>query len=170
MTPGAYLASTGSSGAANWIEAWCALAVAGGTGLVFAARRLRKARQRAIHMLAAARQVLADFNGTPARPGFPSIPGVMEQLQTLAANQEAFSGELAKVKGQVLPNGGSSLRDAVDDVAQDLREHREVISPAVERLSEDIAKMADRMDSYEDGRIERDRARYPGEHPEPGGN
>ena len=52
-------------------------------------------------------RLVDDWQGTEARPGVPARPGVMERL---TAQDEAISA----VRQQVLPNGGSSLRDAVD--------------------------------------------------------
>jgi outer membrane murein-binding lipoprotein Lpp len=177
LTPGTWLhaASSASGGAANWIVAWVAIATAACTALAFLGRRLWHLRQRALHLLAAARQVLGDFTGTEGRPGIPARPGVMEQLS-------ALSDAVARLNAQVIPNGGSSLRDAVDQVADDLREHREVTSPAIAGLAadmaevradvagvkDDVARMAGRMDTYEDQRAKRDLARWPGSPPAKG--
>lgn len=50
-----------------------------------------------------------DWRGEPDRPGVPGRPGVMERLAALEAGQVATNKELH-------PNGGSSLRDAVNRV------------------------------------------------------
>jgi hypothetical protein len=94
----------------------------------------------------------------------------MEQLATLTKNT-------ATLTAQVIPNGGSSLRDAVDRVADDLREHRATTAPAIAGLARDmevvrtdvggvkadVSKMAGRMDAYESQRVTRDLARWPDE-------
>jgi hypothetical protein len=125
-------------------------------------------------MVAQARLVLDAYLGTPTRPGIPGRPGVMEQLTRLA-------GDVAKLNAQVTPNGGSSLRDAVDQLGDSLSEHREQTSPAIRGLAsdmaevktdiagvkEDVAKMAGRMDVYEGQRVTRDLTRWPGNPPGP---
>jgi hypothetical protein len=53
-------------------------------------------------------QFLDDWNGEPARPGIaPAKPGVMEQLT-------AHASRLAAIEHELHPNGGSSMRDAID--------------------------------------------------------
>jgi hypothetical protein len=98
----------------------------------------------------------------------------MEQLATLTKNT-------ATLTAQVIPNGGSSLRDAVDRVADDLREHRATTAPAIAGLARDmevvrtdvggvkadVSKMAGRMDAYEGQRAARDLTRWPGNPPGP---
>lgn len=51
-------------------------------------------------------QFLEDFNGTPERPGVPARPGVLERLQTM-------DGDLATVRAELSYNSGSTLKDAV---------------------------------------------------------
>lgn len=50
---------------------------------------------------------LDDWHGSPARPGRPAIPGVMERLVDLELG-------LREIRHEVFPNSGASLRDAVD--------------------------------------------------------
>ena len=45
---------------------------------------------------------LEDWQGTPARPGRSSVPGVMDRLN--------------KIDGQLTHNGGSSIKDTVDRI------------------------------------------------------
>ena len=49
---------------------------------------------------------LEDFNGRPARPGFPAQPGVLERLQTIEY-------DMSNVKKELNYNSGSTLKDAV---------------------------------------------------------
>jgi hypothetical protein len=162
------LAAASGSDAANWVVAWCAIVTAACGALLWLGRRVWRLRQRGRHMLAKAKLVLEDFAGTENRPGVPGRPGVMEQLQALRQST-------AKLNAQVIPDGGSSLRDAVDQVAGDLREHRASTSPAIQGLArdmevvrmdvsgvkDDVARMAGRMDTYEDQRATRDLTRWP---------
>jgi len=53
---------------------------------------------------------LADWNGEQGRPGVPARPGVMDRLSQ-------FERRMAKVEGQVMPNGGTSMHDAVQRIA-----------------------------------------------------
>jgi hypothetical protein len=55
-------------------------------------------------------QIYDDWSGLPDRPGVPGHAGVMERLERMEDRQVFF-------EGVVTPNGGSSLRDAVDQIA-----------------------------------------------------
>ena len=165
MTPGTLLyaaAASSGSNAANWALVWIAVATMAAGGLLWLGRLAGRQAKKARHVTARFRQVLGDFLGYPARPGFPAVPGVMEQLQALAETLGAHGEELAKVRAQVLPNGGSSLRDAVDDVARDLAG----VKDDVAGVKGDVSRMAGQSVAYEDARAERDRSRYPGEPPD----
>ena len=50
------------------------------------------------------RDFLDDWSGTPARPGVKARPGVMERLES--------------IEGQLRPNGGTSMHDAVNRIEQ----------------------------------------------------
>jgi len=50
-----------------------------------------------------------DWTGEEARPGRPRRAGIPERLSVLEAGQ-------AEIREQLKPNGGTSLRDAIDDV------------------------------------------------------
>lgn len=52
-----------------------------------------------------------DWQGTPRRPGVPARPGVMERLALIER-------QLADIETELHPNGGTSLRDALDRVDQ----------------------------------------------------
>lgn len=65
-----------------------------------------------------------DLTGEPARPGFAATPGVLERLTGIEAGLatlapvmprlESLETRLGAVEAQLHPNGGSTLRDAVD--------------------------------------------------------
>lgn len=64
-------------------------------------------------------------NGLPARPGIVEelgiikalLAGLVPQLEQLERRQAASERRLATIEAQLLPNGGGSLRDAVDRLA-----------------------------------------------------
>ena len=99
---------------------------------------------------------LDDFMGEPARAGVAERPGVMARLQSLTE-------EVTQIRAQVIPNGGSSLRDAVDRVsmdlklvAEDLTEHRNLTGPAIGQLTADVAELRRRVELFETERAVRD--------------
>lgn len=65
---------------------------------------------------------LDDVLGEPPRPGFPDgRPGLFDRLASIEAMVEKLpemDERLAKVEAQLGPNGGGSLRDVVDRVAE----------------------------------------------------
>jgi hypothetical protein len=100
--------------------------------------------------------LLDDLRGEPERPGVPARPGVMVRLQ-------AITTEMTALHAQVIPNGGASLRDAVDRVsadvtmlAADLTEHRHTTSPAIRQLGEDVGELRKRMEQFEHERFGRE--------------
>lgn len=54
--------------------------------------------------------------GVEAHGSRPAVPGWAERL-------DRIQDDIVKIKMQVFPNGGSSLRDAVDDVRKRLDDH-----------------------------------------------
>ena len=92
---------------------------------------------------------LDDFFGEPSHDGLPPKPGVMARLEVLTE-------DVNRVRNQVIPNGGSSLRDAVDRVAVDLKEHREATTPAIRQLTADVTELRRRMEQFEAERKDRD--------------
>lgn len=65
-------------------------------------------------LLSALRRVnnfLDDWNGEPARPGVTATPGVMDRLARLES-------KVVEVRDEVKPNGGASMRDAVNRIAE----------------------------------------------------
>ena len=96
------------------------------------------------------RRLLDDLLGEPARQGVPERPGVMARLQGLTE-------EIAKVRAQVIPDGGgASLRDAVDRLSADLAEHRHLTGPAITQLTGDVAELRRRVELFEHERSVRD--------------
>lgn len=65
------------------------------------------------HILRGTQSFLDDWKGEDARPGVPARPGVMERLQTVEFI-------VTEVRGQVFPNGSSSLRDVVGRIEADV--------------------------------------------------
>lgn len=57
-----------------------------------------------------------DLRGEPARPGVPARPGIMDRLASLEA-------DVSRVRSEVTPNGGGSMKDAVGRIETKLREH-----------------------------------------------
>lgn len=53
---------------------------------------------------------LDDYFGEPARAGVPATPGVMARLQNLEQS-------LNHVRDEMKPNGGNSMRDAINQVS-----------------------------------------------------
>ena len=106
---------------------------------------------------------LDDYFGEPSRDGIPAKPGVMARLQALTDDVAQVgvqvgqnTADLSRIKSQVFPNGGTSLRDAVDSVAAGLKEHREVTSPAIRQLAGDVMEMRRRMELFETQRAQRE--------------
>jgi hypothetical protein len=92
----------------GWITAAIALIVAVTGCVAFLGRKLWRGFQRTENFL-------DDWGGHPERPGVPARPGVMERLQTV----ETMLGE---VRGQIFPNGGTSMRDDLNAVRSDVAE------------------------------------------------
>lgn len=57
-----------------------------------------------------------DLRGEPARPGVPARPGIMDRLAQVET-------DVARVRAEVTPNGGGSMKDAVGRIETKLREH-----------------------------------------------
>jgi hypothetical protein len=60
--------------------------------------------------------LLDDLRGEPARPGVPARPGIMDRLA-------AVESDMARVRAEVTPNGGGSMKDSVGRIEASLREH-----------------------------------------------
>lgn len=59
-----------------------------------------------------------DWFGESGRPGTPPVPGVLDRLA-------AIESRLSRVEGQFQPNSGSTLRDAVDRVEEQVQQLNE---------------------------------------------
>ena len=127
-----------------WFSALTALSIAVFGIAGWAARWAWRILKRTTHFL-------DDYFGEPPRDGLPAKPGVMARLQDL-------TDDVTKIRAQVFPNGGTSLRDAVDQVAADLTAHREATSPAIRQLSDDVANMRGQMELFERKRTGREDA------------
>ena len=72
-------------------------------------------------------RVADDWTGEPSRDGKPAQPGVLQRLASieellaavpaLETRLAALDVRLAAVEAQLQPNGGGSLRDAIDKLA-----------------------------------------------------
>lgn len=59
-------------------------------------------------------QFIDDWQGEPPRAGVPARPGVMERMSGLEGRMGGVEDELQRIKHELYPNSGASLRDAVD--------------------------------------------------------
>lgn len=88
----------------------CTTAIAGVSGLGVAARRIVRRVD----------EFLDDWRGTASRPGVDARPGVMERLGRIEDGQARVEARLDVIEHrseQLVPNGGSSLRDDVRRLA-----------------------------------------------------
>ena len=83
-----------------------ALATALATLAVWAGRKVWHTFRRTLDFL-------DDWGGHPERKGVPARPGVMERLQ-------AVEFVLGEVRGQIFPNGGTSMRDDLNALRSDV--------------------------------------------------
>jgi hypothetical protein len=96
-----------------WVSAVVALSVAIAALLIWLTRILWRVYQKMDSFL-------EDWNGSPATPGHPARPGVMERLvdleTTTCSYRDRFDSqdhELAAIKSEVTYNSGHSLKDTV---------------------------------------------------------
>lgn len=97
---------------------------------------------------------LDDWSGTPPRDGVPGRPGVMARLA-------AVETTTADILAETRPNGGGSLRDAVNAVRQDVAEHREAVGPQITALTTGMGELRERTELFEQQREDRDREEPP---------
>lgn len=84
--------------------------VGGALGVVVAAIAVGGAVGRPLRRLSRQNdEFREDWYGQPARPGRPAEPGVMERL--------------VRIEKELHPNGGGSLRDAINGLAVRLDDH-----------------------------------------------
>lgn len=77
------------------------------------------------HVLRRLARLVDDLIGEPPQPGLPAgRPGVLDRLASIEGHVEGvmprleeLERRLAAVEAQLAPNGGGSLRDAVDRLA-----------------------------------------------------
>lgn len=107
--------------------------------------------KRAWPVVAAVKDFLDDWKGEHARPGQPARPGVPDTLQALKV-------QVATLQHEVRPNGGSSLRDAIDRVekgqyaqVKTLREHIEESTADRQALHEAINALTTETDEHHNG-------------------
>lgn len=77
-----------------------------------------------------------DVAGEPARPGVAARPGLMERMGT-------FESTLAQVKHEVLPNTGTSARDAIDRTERAVRGLQEGMDDVHSKLDNDNKRITD---------------------------
>lgn len=62
-----------------------------------------------------------DWRGEPGRAGVPGRPGVMARLAALEHGQSELRTDVGAITKELHPNGGSSLRDAVNRVEHGMK-------------------------------------------------
>ena len=89
------------------LERWAAAGVV--LGAILSALTLAMVVSRPLRRLARQNEEFRqDWYGVPARPGHDAVPGVPERLR--------------RIETELHPNGGGTLRDAVDDAESRLKE------------------------------------------------
>lgn len=85
-----------------------------------------------------------DVAGEPARPGFPERPGLMSRMATVET-------ALAQVKHEVLPNTGTSARDAIDRTEKavtDLQSGMDDVHSKLDNDNQRITGLSDRLEEH----------------------
>ncbi len=85
-----------------------------------------------------------DVAGEPARAGVPARPGLMERMGAVEAT-------LSQVKHEVLPNTGTSLRDATDRTEKAVAALQGGMDDVHSKLDNDnqrIAGLSERLDEH----------------------
>lgn len=88
-------------------------AVVGAIGVLVFAWKIARVAWRGFRNLG---HLIDELLGVEARGSRPAVPG-------WAARLDQIQGDVSKIRDQVFPNGGTSLRDAVDDVRHRFDEH-----------------------------------------------
>lgn len=73
------------------------------------------------------------------------LSGVLVELVRTRRRADSAAQQGAEVARQVVPNGGASLRDAIDRIEATLREHGKVQSKHGERLAAMEARLDERL-------------------------
>jgi hypothetical protein len=89
-----------------WLTAATALAVAVLGSMAWLGRKFWRGFRRT-------QDFLDDWAGHEERAGVPARPGVLERLQSVETM-------LTEVRGQIFPNGGTSMRDDLNAVRADV--------------------------------------------------
>lgn len=77
-----------------------------------------------------------DVAGEPARPGVPARPGLMARIGTVET-------VLAQVKHEVLPNTGTSARDAIDRTEKAVTDLQSGMDDVHSKLDNDNQRISD---------------------------
>ncbi|MGK5529373.1 hypothetical protein [Streptomyces sp. URMC 129] len=92
-------------------------------GLAGVSTLLWRAGRGLARLIARVDEVVDDWRGSPERPGVPARPGVLERIAGIEERMCQLLDRVARVESQAAaiehelhPNGGSSLRDAVNRV------------------------------------------------------
>jgi hypothetical protein len=90
-----------------------ALAAVAGLALLFS-----KGIRWMLRTLRKINDFLDDWNGEAPRHGVPERPGVMTRLQAIEDRADGIEARIGAVLHEVKPNGGSSMRDEVQRIAE----------------------------------------------------
>ncbi|WP_295034582.1 hypothetical protein [uncultured Microbacterium sp.] len=94
-------------------------------------------------LLGSLKDFMDDVKGEPARPGVAARPGLMERVGTIETKVDAVSTSLSEVRHEVLPNTGTSLRDAADRTESRLAS----VDDKVDTLTADMASVHSKLDN-----------------------
>lgn len=92
------------------------ITVVGGAGIMIV-----QGIKRGIHVFGRIAQFLDDWQGTPARPGFPETLGIPARLQKIENATVKMDARIQHVEHRLTPNGGSSIADAVTRIEHTLK-------------------------------------------------
>ena len=107
--------------------------VLGAAGVVSAVAVIwKQAILPVMHLVEEMKDFLDDWKGEPKRPGVPRRMGVLERL-------EEHDSELRMIRSEVKPNGGASLRDAVNRTEGKVTQMAETLDQ-VQQSHEDLTK------------------------------
>lgn len=96
--------------AVDAIVVWsvAAVAIASAAGVAWKLRRSWRRMEKGVE------EFVADWRGTPARPGVRARPGMMGRMSTLEEVTQQVDRRLRAVEHELRPNNGRSMRDAID--------------------------------------------------------